>query len=612
MAETEPKRKHKRRWIAWTVGSLVLGLAILAGVLTLLAYHIEPFLRAAVVNGLQDRFRTRVEMDSFHVRLGNGLHGEWGVWATGKGLRIWPPHRVGGDHPLEVATQSVPLIQLQEFRFHTPLSFKSDKPIHISMVRLTGLQIDIPPRSERDNKTGFEAAGKGKPRAAHSAKNAPGERAAPDAMGKDATATSAPPPVSQNQPSSGGMLSRVEIDRIECDSARLIMETDKPDKLPMELVIANLHVMHVSSTSPMDFQADVLNPKPKGVVHTIGRLGPWATGDPGETPVSGTYRFPSADMGVFKGIAGMLSSDGSYDGTLRNISVQGQADVPNFSLTHFGNALPLHTKFQARVDGTTGDTWLDKVDAVLGQSQFTTNGEVVRMRLPETPARRAAREANGVPQPLDGHNIELKVNVPHGRMEDFLRLTGHTPTPLMTGILTLNASLQIPPGPETVHRRIRLDGSFKLDDVVFTNDKVRDKIRDLSLRGLGKPGELKKQPDEEVASNMRGDFHMANAVILFPDLEYDVPGASIRLKGNYELDGFMYFGGSARMKATVSQMVGGWKGFLLKPADHFFKHDGAGTEVGIVIKGSHTSPQFSVDLGHSKLTSPERPGEKRE
>jgi len=33
------------------------------------------------------------------------------------------------------------------------------------------------------------------------------------------------------------------------------------------------------------------------------------------------------------------------------------------------------------------------------------------------------------------------------------------------------------------------------------------------------------------------------------------------------------------MEATVSKMVGGWKGLLLKPADRFFKKNGAGTEV---------------------------------
>jgi hypothetical protein len=110
---------------------------------------------------------------------------------------------------------------------------------------------------------------------------------------------------------------------------------------------------------------------------------------------------------------------------------------------------------------------------------------------------------------------------------------------------------------------------------------------------------------------MDGSFHMQNAVIALPDLKYNVPGAAIELNGTYALDGALNFTGVARMQATVSQMVGGWKGFLLKPADRFFKKDGAGTKVGIRIKGTRESPEFGVDLGGMKTTSPEKPGQKQ-
>ncbi len=579
----------------WTAGVLVLVFIAITAALAVAAHHIEPFLHAVLVQGLENRFRTRVELDSFHVSLGNGLHGEWGIWATGKGLRIWPPRREGGDHPLEVATQSIPLIDLESFRFHAPLSYRADRPIRISVVRLSGLAIHVPPRSERDSKTGFEAA----------AKSAAG-------TGSNAPATGAGQSGSPAPSSGDGMLSRVQLDRIECDRTDLVLETDKPNKLPVEMVIKHLHVMHVSAAAPMNFEADVINPKPSGTVHTTGQLGPWLGGDPGETTVSGTYSFPNADMSVFRGIAGMLTSEGSYSGSLRNLAVNGQADVPDFRLTHFGNAVPLHTKFQAHVDGTDGDTYLDRVDAVLGQSHFTTSGKIVRVKAPERPQARQIRETHGIPAPVAGHDIELKVDVGQGRMEDFLRLAGHSPTTLLTGVLGLKAMLHIPPGSETVHKRIRIDGSFKLDDVSFTNDKVRDRIRELSLRGQGKPGELKSKTPDDVSSEMEGEFHMANAVIQFPDLEYNVPGAAIRLNGHYDLDGMMGFAGTARMQATVSQMVGGWKGFLLKPADRFFKRGGTGTEVGIEIRGPHDAPQFSVDLKGTKTTSPERPGEKKE
>jgi hypothetical protein len=73
----------------------------------------------------------------------------------------------------------------------------------------------------------------------------------------------------------------------------------------------------------------------------------------------------------------------------------------------------------------------------------------------------------------------------------------------------------------------------------------------------------------------------------------------------------MHFDGTVRLQATVSQAVGGWKGFLLKPADRFFKKDGAGTVVPIQIRGTHDAPEFGVDFGRMKKTSPETPGQKQ-
>jgi hypothetical protein len=107
---------------------------------------------------------------------------------------------------------------------------------------------------------------------------------------------------------------------------------------------------------------------------------------------------------------------------------------------------------------------------------------------------------------------------------------------------------------------------------------------------------------------MQSDFQMGNAIITLPDLQYSVPGADIDMKGTYGVDGgALNFIGTARMQATVSQMVGGWKGFLLKPADRFFKKDGAGTEVPIHIDGTREHPDFGVDIKGMKTTSPQRP-----
>lgn len=49
-------------------------LVVLFAVLAVVVHQAEPFLRARIVEGLSDHFRAHVELDSFHISLGNGLH----------------------------------------------------------------------------------------------------------------------------------------------------------------------------------------------------------------------------------------------------------------------------------------------------------------------------------------------------------------------------------------------------------------------------------------------------------------------------------------------------------------------------------------------------------
>ena len=530
---------------------LVLGIAI-----SIVLRRAEPFLRAQIVEALEEHFHARVELDSFHVSLVKGL------WAEGKGLRIWPPAEVEGvTVPGSNGTAPGPLISLDEFRFHAPLHYKPGKPILISVVQLRGLNIDVPPRTHFTH-----AAETGSTR--------------------------------KTQPSAA--LFAFEVDSIDCRGAHLKLETSKPGKLPMEFAIADVKLTHVSADAPMRFVAALSNPKPPGTIQTSGSIGPWNVGDPGETPVEGNYRFMHADLGIFRGIAGILNSTGRYQGTLRNLMVDGETDTPDFRLTQFGTAVPLHTHFHALVDGTNGDTWLQPVDATLGQTHFKAEGTVIRV--PPGVAK------NGAELP-GGHDISLTVNVVRGRMDDFLRLTSKNGTPLLSGLLTLKAGVEIPPGTASAHDRLKLKGSFSLEDAEFSSLKIQHKIGELSWHGQGRPQHEKGDVDG-VQSAMQSDFTMADGVVNLPDLRYTVPGAEIDLKGTYGVDvGTLDFEGKARTEATVSQIVGGWKGTLLKPADHFFKKDGAGTEVPIHVEGTRDDPKFGVDLGKTKHTSPAIPGQ---
>jgi hypothetical protein len=529
--------------------------------LDIAAHRAEPFAREQVVQALSDRFHARVELDSFHLSLGNTLRGEWGIWGEGKGLRIWPPADVEGVHVPEPNPPLQPLIRLAEFRFHAPLHYQSGQPVHITQIRLKGLEIRFPPRSHMQR--AFEAK-------------------------------------SEKQSPSNSLHVSVVVDAVDCTDARLALETDKPNKLPLQFEIHQFRLKGVRPGAPMNFDAQLDNPKPPGAIHTTGSFGPWIVDDPGSSAIRGDYTFNHADLSVFTGIAGMLNSTGRYQGTLRDLIVDGKTETPDFQLTHTGHTMPLHTTFHARVDGTNGDTWLEPVDATLAGSHFTASGQIVRVLKSGEDGRLHSI----------GHDIALDVNVDRARIEDFLRLATDSLNPILDGGVEVKAHLHIPPGKESVGQRIGLKGHFVLDNAEFTSLPVQKRIRELSLRGQGKLGELKSAADEDekVKSHIEGDFTLDGGVLTLPSIMYTVPGADIHMHGTYRTQGgTLDFRGTAKMEATVSQMVGGWKGFLLKPADHFFRKNGSGAEIPIYVAGTRDKPQFGYDSGHSGGTHPQRP-----
>jgi len=77
-----------------------------------------------------------------------------------------------------------------------------------------------------------------------------------------------------------------------------------------------------------------------------------------------------------------------------------------------------------------------------------------------------------------------------------------------------------------------------------------------------------------------------------------MPGATVDLAGKYGLDGKTFdFDGTVRTKATMSQMLTGWKSILAMPFDPLLKKDGAGVQVPIKIDGTRSDPKIGLDLG---------------
>jgi hypothetical protein len=296
--------------------------------------------------------------------------------------------------------------------------------------------------------------------------------------------------------------------------------------------------------------------------------------------VTGKYTFDHADLGTIKGIGGILSSVGEFTGQLNRIVVDGTTETPDFSLDTANRPVPLHTKFHAIVDGTSGDTYLQPVDATLDQSNFSCTGAVVNVK-------------------GKGHFIDLDANVPNGRIQDFLELAVKTRPVLMTGRLNMKAKLHIHPGSQRVIERMGLQGGFRLRSIHFTNPEWQDKVDMLSLRAQGQP-KLAKPGADDVSSLMTGQFVLGNARLNLSKLSYSLPGADVNLAGVYSLDGSeLDFDGKVRTKAALSNMVATWwKSWLLKPVDPFFRKNGAGAEIPIKISGTRGAPKFGLDLKH--------------
>ncbi len=226
-----------------------------------------------------------------------------------------------------------------------------------------------------------------------------------------------PPPLGPEDEKRPQKPSPLIVDEVLSENAELRIIRRTSDKPPRVFVIHHLDMNGVGSNDPWAFEATLRNPTPPGDIITRGTFGPWAAGEPSRTPLRGEYNFAQADLGVFKGISGMLASEGKFAGVLERIDVDGRATIPDFTVKTGGHPVKLETTFHAIVDGTNGNTWLDPVHATFGKTTVDAKGGVF-----ETQGAR-------------GRTVSLDVTMKPGRIEDVLLLAIKAKKPPMTGDL---------------------------------------------------------------------------------------------------------------------------------------------------------------------------------
>jgi hypothetical protein len=509
---------RRKTWmLLWSLLVLLFATATACVWLLTIPAPIESWLQERVLQALREHYHADVQLQNLRVTLIPSFR------ATADDFLV--PNRGGPGLP--------PLITVKHLTAQAGLLELLRTPVHISWVELDGLTIQVIPK--RDSATG-----------------------------------------SPVEPRRHLHLANFVIDKVEADETALYILRKDPGKEPMKWDIRKLRLRSAGIGQAMKFQAELTNPTPPGVIQTTGHVGPWVFDEPSDTAVDGHYNFRHADLSVFSGISGILSSSGDYTGTLHDIVVDGTTDVPDFRLDQGGQAVHLTAKFHAIVDGTNGNTYLRPVNAHFLKSDVSVvKGEV---------ASKAGQK---------GKTVALDIDLRDARVQDALALASKAEPPMLTGRLQLEAQLTIPRGNKPVLQKMLLQGRFHVSEAQFANDKMKAAITELSRRGQGKPTDLTIQ---DAPAEFMGDFQLATATMSFGKLQFAVPGVTAEMKGGYGLTTEQLdFSGDVRLDAHVSQTMTGVKRVVLVPFDPIFMKHAAGTYLPVNITGTRSQPQIKVN-----------------
>jgi hypothetical protein len=429
---------------------------------------------------------------------------------------------------------SAPLITIQKLRIEGTFSGLFTR--HVRRIRAEGLRILIPPRGSREHFQTFKR-------------------------------------------------STFVIDDLIADGAVLQLASRDPEKQPLQFSFYNFVISNVGSDGPASFQAKLSNPEPPGEITTTGRFGPWNPDDVGKVTVSGDYLFQRADLGVFRGIAGLLSSSGKFSGTLNRIEVQGETDTPRFTVTSSSHEMQLRTQYHAVVNGQNGDTFLQQVAATFWKTTVWSKGSV-------------AGKAGQL-----GKTTSVELSAKDGRIQDLLLLFASSPRSPMSGAVSFRAKVSIPPGKRPFLEKVELQGDFGIDSGSFSKSETQNGINHLSQGARSDSDEVppktrQEQDDPEtVLSDLRGHILLRDGTAQFSSLSFSVPGALAQMHGTYNLiTEKIDLHGTLRTDSAPSNTTQGIKSLLMKALDPFFKKKRAGYQMPIQITGTYEHPSFGLDL----------------
>lgn len=392
---------------------------------------------------------------------------------------------------------------------------------------------------------------------------------------------------------SNSQSSQVRVGEIVADGATLDVDRSN-DKPPLKFEIHSLVVRSYGPSNPWSYRLTMQNAEPSGEINSDGHFGPLNLNDLGSTPISGSYKFKQANLSVFHGIAGTLSSDGDFTDRLGDVAVRGAVDIPDFKVVTSDHEVHLSSRFRANVNGTNGDVFLNEIDTAFLQTMVGGEGSIA-----SKPGQK-------------GKTTSLELEVDKGRIQNLLRLFVTAKRPPMNGQTRFKAHVLIPPEGRPFLKQFILQGDFGIDEAAFTKPTTQTHVDELSERARGQKKDEDKDKNEDknksasesdaddaenVVLNLRGHVEVRDGVAKFSDLSFKAPGASARMGGTYNLlNQQIDLHGRLKTEARLSQETRGIKSVLLKPFDPLFKGKKAGAEIPVKVTGTYQNPQFGFDV----------------
>ncbi len=479
-------------------------------------------------------------------------------------LERWLSARLNSDVRLDsLDVQLRPTLRVEGTNLVLRIAGRPDLPPFITIARVSGRGGFATLRAKRLTEVRLEGVEINVP---------PGRRADLDAL-RQAGRGSGSPAETPDVPAVPFI-----IERLVADSMRLTVMPRDPAREAQQWDIRDLVVQPFSLDAATPFWATIDTPLPGERAGLTGTVGPWPRDDFHLLPVTGEYTF-AGDVSTVPGLDGRLDATGTILGTLDRLATHGTVTSPAIGLrSNDAGRLTMSTTYEAVFDGTNGDLFLTRVATTLADSTFETSGRVTRVK------------------GTGGRHLSLLVKTrERADVADVMRLLVDGARPPLKGQLSLDATLELPPGASEVLDRIVVDGTFRLARTRFANTNVQGKVDELSRRGQGRPADLAVA---QVPSDMRGRVRLHDRRLALSAVVFAAPGATIAAAGSYGIaTEQLQFRGVARLDAAVSRTQTGARRFFLRPVDPLFAQRGAGTRLVVDVRGTRSFPVVDLDLG---------------